>query len=516
VPSTLPSPCSTTLYGLLQRAAARGPAHPAVVFRGREVRYGQLLEDSDRIAALLAGLGARPGRHVAFCFRKAPEALAALFGLIRTGAAYVPLDPSWPAERREFVCREADIDLWVGNVPPGFSGLKHTVLAGPFADSAVPLAAAGACQPARGEPAEPARGVANVLYTSGSTGRPKGIEITARSLLHFARWAAESFELHPGDRVANHAPYTFDLSTLDIFAAVHAGATMCPVPEDVKVLPFQAAKFLAEQRISVWYSVPFALILMLDKLGAHDTSRLRHVIFAGEVMPKPALRALARALPRAALTNLYGPTETNVCTYHRVEAADLPGDEPLPIGRPIADTRLWLLDEDGRPRSDGGPGELLVAGPTVTTGYLGDADLTARRLVPAPDGDGLAYRTGDLVSRRADGVLLFHGRKDRLLKCRGHRIEAGEIETVLCRHPQVKEAAVFLVADPQFGDRLVAAVACDPSNRPPEVDLIAHCRRTLPPYVLPDAWHFQEALPRTDRGKVDLQALQRSLAETTP
>jgi acyl-coenzyme A synthetase/AMP-(fatty) acid ligase len=221
-------------------------------------------------------------------------------------------------------------------------------------------------------------------------------------------------------------------------------------------------------------------------------------------------------LPRVAFTNLYGPTETNVCTFHRVEAADLPGDEPLPIGRPIADTRLWVLDGDGRPRGDDGPGELLVAGPTVTTGYLGDADLTARRLVPAPDGDGLAYRTGDLVSRRGDGVLLFHGRSDRMLKCRGHRVESGEIETVLCRHPQVQEAAVFLVPHPQFGDRLVVAVACAPNARPPERELIAHCRQTLPPYMIPDVWHFFEVLPRTDRGKVDLQALLCSFSEAAP
>jgi amino acid adenylation domain-containing protein len=505
---------SESLFSLLERAAAAAPAHPAVLFRGREVSYGQLLESSRRIATLLARHGAWPGRCVAFCFRKAPEALAVLFGLIRTGAAYVPLDPSWPRERMEVICREADIDLWVGNVPPGFAACGQVILAAPNPAPAIPLEAANECAPARGDPAEPARGVANVLYTSGSTGRPKGIEITTRSLLHFGRWAAEYFGLHAGDRVANHAPYTFDLSTLDIFAAVHAGATMCPVPEEVKMLPYQAAKFLAEQRITVWYSVPFALVLMLDKLGAHDTSHLRHVIFAGEVMPKPALRALAAALPRAAFTNLYGPTETNVCTFHRVEAADLPGDEPLPIGRPIDATRTWILDEEGRPRSDGGPGELLVAGPTVTTGYLGDPALTARRLVPAPDGDGLAYRTGDLVSRRSDGVLLFHGRNDRLLKCRGHRIEAGEIETVLCRHPGVREAAVFLVSHPQLGDRLVVAVAGDPNNRPAAAELIAHCRQALPPYMIPDAWHFFAALPRTDRGKVDLQALQRSLAET--
>ncbi len=503
---------SDTLYGLLQRAAAQAPDHPAVAFRGRELSYGRLLEDSDRAAALLARHGAGPGRLVAFCFRKCPEALVALWALIRTGATYVPLDPGWPAERVETICREAAVELWVGNVPPAFSGIRHAVLASPCSGPAIPLESAAGCEPAREPPAQPARGLANVLYTSGSTGRPKGIEITARSLLHFGGWAAEYFGLHPGDRVANHAPYTFDLSTLDVFAAVHAAATMCPVPEDVKVLPYQTAKFIADQRITIWYSVPFALIRMLDKLAAHDTSSLRHVIFAGEVMPKPALRSLVAALPRAAFTNLYGPTETNVCTFHPVGPADLSDDGPLPIGRPISDTRVWIVDEAGQPVPDG-QGELLVAGPTVTTGYLGDPAQTARRLVPAPDGNGLAYRTGDLVSRRFDSVLLFHGRSDRMLKCRGHRVEPDEIEAVLCRHPRVKEAAVFLVADPVLGDRLVAAIARDANPPLAEAELSAHCRQTLPTYMIPDAWQFFEALPRTDRGKIDLQALQRSLAQ---
>jgi amino acid adenylation domain-containing protein len=497
---------SDSLYGLLQQAAARLPDHPAIAFAGCEMSYRQLLERSDRAAMLFAEQGARPGRQVAFCFRKSPEALVALFALIRTGAAYVPLDPSWPAERQQTICREADIELWVGNVPPSFKGIKNTVLSLDLPDSGPGIA----FDPARGLPAEPARGIANILYTSGSTGRPKGIEITARSLLHFSRWVVDFFDLRPEDRVANHAPYNFDLSTLDIFAAVRAGATMCPVPEEIKILPYQMARFIAEQRITVWYSVPFALIAMLPKLGAHDLSRLRHVIFAGEVMPKPALQQLAQALPWATFTNLYGPTETNVCTFHRIEPADLASDEPVPIGRAIDDTRLWIVDDNGTPVPEGQPGELLVAGPTVTPGYFGDTELTARRLVPAPDGDGLVYRTGDVVSRRPDGVLLFHGRVDRMIKCRGFRIEPGEIEAVLGRHPQVHEAAVFLIGQPGQGEQLKASIACAAGARPSEAELMDWCRRSLPPYMVPDLWQFLDALPRTDRGKIDLQRLQHS------
>jgi amino acid adenylation domain-containing protein len=499
---------SESLYDLLRQSAVRAPDHQAVVFQDRTMTYRQLVEQSDRAATLLARLGAGPGRRVAICFRKCPEALVALFGLIRTGSTYVPLDPSWPADRQEVICREAGITLWVGNIAPGFQGISHCVLAGP------PRAECIAFNPAEHDlaqapPAEAQRGTANILYTSGSTGRPKGIEITARSLMHFSQWVVDFFDLTPADRVANHAPYNFDLSTLDIFAAVRAGSTMCPVPEETKVLPYQMARFVARERITVWYSVPFALAAMLPKLPAHDLSRLRHVIFAGEVMPKPVLQELARALPHAQLTNLYGPTETNVCTYHLVEEADLHDPGPLPIGKAIADTRLWILDDEGRPQNGGGPGELLVAGPTVTTGYFGDPDLTSLKLIPAPDGQGTAYRTGDVVSRRPDGVLLFHGRADRMLKWRGYRIEPGEIEAVLGRHPEVSEAAVLLTGTAPQGEQLLGCVAGVGGAHPADVELADWCRRSLPAYMIPEVWQFFEALPRTDRGKIDLQQLKK-------
>jgi clorobiocin biosynthesis protein CloN4 len=493
---------SDSLYGLLEQATAAAPDHPAVLFRDRQLSYRQLLDDSTRTGALLAEQGARPGRRVAHCFRKSPEALVALFALIRTGATYVPLDPAWPADRIRTICHDAGTDLWVGNVAPPFS--ISTVFAPPCTGPGVPFTAtiSSFC-----EVAEPEGGIANILFTSGSTGRPKGIEITTRSLLHFSQWVVDTFALGPDDRLANHAPYSFDLSTLDVFGAVRAGAAMCPVPEEIKGLPYQIVRLIAEKKITVWYSVPFVLTMMLDKLAAHDLRALRHVFFAGEVMPKPTLRSLAQSLPHVALTNLYGPTETNVCTFHPVTPEDLIDEAPLPIGRAISDTRSWILDEAGRPTET--VGELVVAGPTVTAGYLSDPILTARRLMPAPDGKGLAYRTGDLVSRRPDGVLLFHGRCDRMIKCRGYRIEPGEIEAVLARHPSVKESFVFLAPDAASGDRLKACIVCDQQARPTDGELAGHCRRYMPPGMLPDEWHLLEALPRTERGKVDLEALRR-------
>jgi acyl-coenzyme A synthetase/AMP-(fatty) acid ligase len=381
-----------------------------------------------------------------------------------------------------------------------------------------------------GEASAPERGLVNILFTSGSTGTPKGVEVTTRSLLHFSQWAVDFFELNENDRLANHAPFTFDLSTLDIFAAVRAGAAMCPVPERLKMFPYKLAELMAAAGITTWYSVPSALALLVQRgsLGAHDLSRLRHVIFAGEVMPKALLADIARSLPDASLTNLYGPTETNVCTFHRVSKEELATDDAVPIGRPISDTRAWIVDESGKvlaaltdiPERRAGiqidegavasaSGELWIAGPTVTTGYYGDAEQTAARRVDAPDGAGRAYRTGDRVTVRADGAMMFEGRMDRMIKRGGHRVEPGEIETVLGRHPSVGEAAVVPVADATFGSRLKACVAGRGGAALEESALVAYCRASLPSYMMPDLWEFHAALPRTDRGKVDLQKLMQ-------
>lgn len=501
------------LYSLLQETAARHGDRPAVVFGDDGRTYAQLLNASDRLARLLADQGAEPGRRVAFCFQKSIDALISMFAIVRTGAAYVPLDPAWPAERITAICQDADIHMWTGSrMPPkGVGDFETVIVSNPDDSGAIALNAWWDFDSSGDPPCVPENGIANILYTSGSTGRPKGVMITTQSLLHFSRWVVDTFALTSDDRLANHAPFHFDLSTLDIFAAVRAGATMCPVPERLKMFPYQMARFIADREITVWYSVPSALILMQMKgqLADHDLSRLRHVIFAGEVMPKPALRDLARALSHAEWTNLYGPTETNVCTFHLVDRSELEDDSPVPIGQPISETRIWIVDEQGKPISDERPGELWVAGPTLTHGYLGDAESTRWRRATAPDGCGSAWRTGDRVRRRADGVLLFEGRIDRMIKCRGHRIEPGEIETALCRHPAIREAAVVPIPDPVFGNRLKACVATSEVQSPTESELIAHCRECLPVTMLPDEWQFHDALPRTDRGKINMQALMR-------
>lgn len=505
----------SNIFELLVDAARAHGDNVAIDFRGSTIRYVDLLERAERMATTLQSVGAQPGIRVAHAFTKSIDALVTLFAIARTGAAYVPIDPAWPTDRIMAVCEDAGIAIWTGSNPPTTdiaSLMRSMYVSNTLESSAVAIEASIDAPRISDAIPAPERGITNLLFTSGSTGRPKGVEITTLSLDHFSRWAADYFQLTPSDRVANHAPYNFDLSTFDIFSAVRAGATMCPVPERVKMFPYQLATFVAQERISIWYSVPSALVMMQlrGQLPEHDLSALRHIIFAGEVMPMPALKSLVKLIPSADWTNLYGPTETNVCTYYSVRNKDTLSIPSLPIGRPIRDTREWIVGPDGRDVADGESGELLIAGPTLTTGYANDAELTRERLVPAPDGSGLAYRTGDRVRRRSDGELMFEGRIDRMIKCRGHRIEPGEIETALFGHPSIREAAVIAIPDPIFGNRLRACVVFRDGATATQADLIAHCRANVPAYMIPDEWDIRDAMPQTDRGKVDLRALAAS------
>lgn len=514
---------SEHLFSLLQSTAERHPHRIAVEFADRRMTYRDLRESVERFAGFLHDRGVRPGMHVAFNYRKSVEAIITLFGVIRTGAAYVPLDPAWPAQRVSDICEDASIRHWVGTQAPAIeiAGME-LVVAAEFPASrqnsqAIAFDSAVNSKPIRGELQRPLDDVCNLLYTSGTTGRPKGVRITSRSLLHFSRWACDTFCLRPEDRIANHAAFHFDLSTLDIFGAVRSAAALHPVPDRIRGFPGEVNRFIDSHRITTWYSVPSALsqLIRVWNRGAAPTS-LRHVLFAGEVMPKASVVELAKLLPQAGLANLYGPTETNVCTWHRVTSADLGDPDPLPIGIPIDDTRVWIDEAHslgGSPleAQESNSGELCVAGPTVAAGYHGHA-AASDRFVPTPDGIGFAYRTGDRVRTRGDGALIFEGRMDRQFKTRGHRVEPGEIEAVIATHPAVREVAVVPVPDETFGHRVLACLSSNANTASDSGEIAEYCRARLPIYMVPDTWVIRETLPRTDRGKIDLRAIM-SLAQ---
>ena len=516
------------LHRLLERAADAFQDGTAVVDGDREMSYGQLDAAANRIAHQLADLGVRHGDRVGLYLEKSAESLACIYGVLKAGAAYVPLAPDAPAARLGRIVHHAGIRVLLTGAElarqwPAIAGAdspaKYLVCVNSGASKSLRLPDATvlgaedlARQPATrpAVPAEPGD-VAYVLYTSGSTGVPKGVVLTHRNALSFVSWAVREFGLTRHDRLSNHAPLHFDLTIFDVFAAAHVGAAMVLVPREVAMFPAELAAFVAGKDISVWYSVPSAVNTLATGggRGPAELPRLRLVLFAGEVFPVGQLRQALAAFPRATFYNLYGPTETNVCTFHQV-VRPLPEDaSAIPIGQPIGGVELFCISDDGRPAAVGERGELWVSGPTVMRGYLGDPEHTADVLrAPGPDRpDVIAYRTGDLVSRDEDGQCHFFGRRDSQIKSRGYRIELAEIEATLNTHPSILECAVIPVPDMTYGNRIKAYVVTTEDITAP--GLTAYLRKFLPSYMIPWSFDHMSALPRTSTGKVDYQVLKK-------
>lgn len=532
------------LHQLLEHSAERAPSRVAVRYKGAELSYAQLETQSSQLAAMLMRAGVRRGDRVGIYLDKSLPAIIAIFAILKIGAAYVPLDPAAPKARIAFIvqdCRMAAIVSSVAKltalsqssesqlstlagvvvVEDDSSELRHLFpwVAG-WSDV---LAAPGASPPS---PGLIENDLAYILYTSGSTGTPKGVMISHRASLTFVEWASATFGLHEDDSVANHAPLHFDLSILDIFATVRTGGTVVLVPPAHSVFPRTLADFIASEKISVWYSVPSVLtsLVLHAQLERHTYPDLRLVLFAGEVFPVKYLRRLMELLPRPRYFNLFGPTETNVCTYYDVPVLPPERTAPLSIGRAIENYELFVLDEHGAMAPIGAEGELCARGPGIMTGYWGLPERTAqsRMLFTLHPhlGPEIIYRTGDWVRKEPDGSYTYLGRRDGMIKSRGYRIEVGEIETALYSHPDVEEAAVIPVPDEEIGNRIKALVV--PRSRALKAqELAAFCDGKLPKYMVPHLIELRSSLPKTSTGKIDRASLIRELvaqddAERTP
>lgn len=463
------------LHELVLAAAERTPDAPAVHCGDTTVTYRDLDELAGRQAAGLHAAGVRRGDRVLIWAEKSVEVVALMQAALRLGAVYVPVAPSNPVSRVRLIadgCTPALVVTdttadWGPNPPPLSSFEALSTSDGVDA----PLEHVG--------PDEPAY----ILYTSGSTGAPKGVLISHRNALAFVEWAAAETGLHAGDRLANHAPFNFDLSVFDLYGAFLAGASVDLAGSDLSYSPAELTEFLRGRGISVWYSVPSALLLMMRHGGLLDRpapASLRVCVFAGEPFPIAGVQTLCRAWPDVRLFNWYGPTETNVVTSYEVTDADLARTGGLPIGRACSGATLTLSSD----------GEIVVEGPTVMLGYWG----------AAPQLGG--YRTGDLGRYDAAGELEYAGRRDAMVKLRGHRIELGEIETALARHPAVAEVAV-VVAGTGIDARLRAVVVPRPGERVTLLGMKAHCAAHLPKYMIVDEVTLADELPRTANGKTD-------------
>lgn len=513
--------------------AEERPDDVAVASPGEEMSYGQLMSAARGIAGSIQAAGVPGGDRVGILAPKSPRSVSAMLGSLMAGTTHVPVDPNSPAPRAQYILNDAGVRLLFTERRTldrvGISTEELDDLMGPrvvyldddgedapgnalsWQEATNP---AGTLGPRSGSESNPAF----ILYTSGSTGRPKGVVITHRNALTFVDWGCETFDVKAEDRLSSHAPFHFDLSVFDLFAALSTGASVHVVPPSLKPFPFELARWIEETEITTWYSVPSALVrlLMQGGLDRFSYERLRTVLFAGEVFPVKHLRPLMEALPHTAFHNLYGPTETNVCTFHSVPRPLPPEVEDLPIGIPCANTEIMILDEEDRPVAAGEPGELVVRGPAVMAGYWGLPERTAEALIQNPLQDDfvdMAYRTGDLVEELPDGTLRFLGRRDHMVKIRGYRVELGEVEHGLLSHDEVEEAAVVALDDELMGSKLVAAVSLADGSELSEAMLSQHCLDVLPRYSVPEAISVLPALPRTSTGKTDRMTLRNILSD---
>lgn len=515
----------TALHRLLDAAAAQFPERIAVEeAEAGAIRYAELARLSDRVRDRLRAFGVQPGDRVGLCLAKSADTVAAIFGILKAGGAYVPVDPTAPAARNAYIFQNCAVKALVveQRLAPG---LQQEFAAQGFAPRLIVLNGTGAGAPLAAALAALDRGpggpapvspsaqpqpddLAYILYTSGSTGRPKGVMLTQRNAASFIDWCSTVFEPREQDRFSSHAPFHFDLSILDLYVSLKHGATLVIVEEQLGKDPARLAPWIAAKKLTVWYSAPsiLALLAQYGKLAAHDCSALRLVLFAGEVFPIKYLKLLKSHWPHPRYFNLYGPTETNVCTYLEVPATIPPErDEPLTIGRACAHCRTLVVDETDRPVPRGAAGELCIAGPSVLPGYWGLPEQTAKAfLLRAGE---RWYRTGDLVVEQPDGQFKFLGRRDRMVKKRGYRVELGEIESALYRHPAVKEAAVLALSG-EDGVRIKAFVCARDHAKLSVIALKRFCSEQLPLYMVPDFFAPLEVLPKTSTGKTDYQKLR--------
>lgn len=510
------------LQQLLTRSAAKYADKMAVWARKRSLTYRELDERSTQLAHLLRARGLKKGDRVGIFFPKALESLVCMFGVLKAGGVYVPLDPQAPGERIGYIISNCGIRLLLTTKE------RHAALPAEVVESLdycvmtddsgsngsgkkiVPWAMLGEYPPSPApEIVMTETDLAYILYTSGSTGRPKGVMLSHQNALTFVEWCAEKFQIRAEDRLSNHAPLHFDLSVFDVYNAMEAGATVYLVTEDLALFPTTLAQFIEQQQITVWYSVPSALMLLLlhANMKAEKIPQLRTILFAGEVFPMKYLKQLAELLPNVELYNLYGPTETNVCTYYRVERARLAGMDKLPIGIACENTEVFAVnDHDHIVTKVGEQGELYVRGPAVTYGYWADPEKTKKMVVPnrfQPNFNENIYRTGDLVTLAEDGNYYFQGRRDSQIKSRGYRIELGEIESALLSHPGVREAAAVAIPDDLIGNRIVAIVSAHEAQQLKVAELQQFCATRIPKYMIPEQIQFLDVLPKTSTGKID-------------
>jgi len=493
-------PTGLCLHDLVRDQAARTPDAPAVTDGKVTLNYRALSDRTAEIAAALNGAGVRRGHRVGICVHRSAEMIPALLGIMKAGAAYVPLDPGYPADRLAYIASDAGLDIILSDHTPSFvseTPVRFLNLAD-LPDAVV----------TRREAPSP-EDLAYVIYTSGSTGRPKGVAVEHRAVVALLHWARERFTREELACMLVPTSISFDLSIFELYAPIAWGGTLA-IADTFLSLPEVSEK----TAITFINTVPSLLQELLQHHRLPDT--VRAATFCGEPLPAALVEKLKTDYPALRIVNLYGPSEDTVFSTEVGLDGDGYSGGVVPIGTPLPDTRAHVLDRIGRLRPAGMSGELYLSGTGVTRGYFGKPGQTAERFLPDPfslDAGARLYKTGDRVKRRADGVLEFLGRFDHQVKVRGLRIEIGEIEHHLEAHPDVAKAVVTVTGSAGHADRQLAAfIEPEKQGAPDEALLRRALSQKLPAHMVPTLWTFVSRLPQQPNGKIDRKALPALIA----
>ena len=509
------------LHEIVERSAARFPERAAFRCRDQSLSYAELQTKSRQLANLLIEIGVKPGDRVGLFSGKTIELPTAVFGILGAGAAYVPLDPTLPAARIESLIADCGIRVLISDTHrirtlqkmdaeltaviglDESSGLQFRCIDWDqvFAQSEV-----------RREVEADADSLAYVIYTSGSTGAPKGIMHTHASAMAYARAAALTYGLSEHDRLSNFPPLHFDQSIFDFFSGPLAGSCTVLITEDVMRFPANLAELIERERLTVWYSVPMPLTRMLtdDVFTGRDLSRIRWILYGGEACPSKYLHKFLQLFPSATISNVYGPAETNQCTFYNFSTPDEVPEDGVPIGPPWRWASVRVVDPDDVHGPSVHEGELLVSSPTMMAGYWGGR--FPETFVEIEEG-GVShryYRTGDFVREDSDGQLFFLGRRDRMIKSRGQRVELDEVEAVLGSLDKVVEAAVFAARGDDGSQQIHAAIIPTEESVNDRKIMIA-LQSMLSPAAIPVRIQVLRDFPRTTSGKIDRRALADSI-----
>lgn len=500
--TTAPYPRNVCIHELFEAQVARTPDAIALEFADTRLSYRELNAQANQLAVWLREQGVQPDRPVALCLPRSPQLVVSVLGILKAGGACLPLDPSYPAERLQYMLENAQARLLL-TTSELQAQLPHTANLQVFT----------AWETLSGLPADnlscqtQAQHLAYCLYTSGSTGQPKGVAMPHRAMVNLTLWQQADARLGQAARTLQFSPISFDVSFQEIFTTLCSGGTLVLIAENLRRDAAALLRFVETAKVERLFLPFVALQQLADVAMGWMPPSLRDVITAGEQLRLTDALNSWFMNTDCALHNHYGPTETHVVTAYTLQGEVSQWRVLPPIGRPIANTRLYLLDRHGQPVPRGIPGELYVAGDCLAQGYLNRPELTAERFLPNPFGDGLLYRTGDLAYWHEDGNVEFLGRADNQLKIRGFRIEPGEIEAVLNQHPAVQDGAV-VVHEAKPGDKRLVAYCVPKTDTPDLMTQVQHfLQERLPDYMVPAAVMVLEAFPMTPSGKLDRKAL---------